>query len=108
MKTQELEELFKTGMVDFSTIDKIEIGNEVFSTYRDFSTLIDVTRNINEITYISDNNSHLIFEYIKVEGNIIANRIYIKDKDTIKEEAKREWDSFMLRESKIIKRFNDL
>lgn len=108
MNLEELSNKFKNGEINFADTEEYLIEGNSFSTFRDFNTLINLSRaqrdGYDEITYIGE-SGHLNFRFIYENGSLIPESVYIKSDAELKEEAQETLRKmgFPIRESKIIK-----
>lgn len=107
MTLQELNNSFKNGDIDFNSVEEYILEDNKYTTYRDFNTLIDMSRAQNEgsceITYIGE-AGHLNFKYRYDKGSLIPESVYIKTDDELKSEARENLKAIgIIMESKVLK-----
>lgn len=94
-----INQLFIKGELSFDYDSRWNIEGKEYTSYRDFQLSLNLDRLQEEkkdcIIYISQNGSHLNFEYVYENGSIIPNRVYIKEKSELKQEAEEHWKEFM-------------
>ncbi len=110
MTLEELNENFINGNIDFNVTSEYLLEGESYTTYRDFNTLVDLSRaqkeGFEEITYIGE-AGHLNFRYRYENGSLIPESVYVKTDEELKADAKETLKAMgFISESKILK-FNE-